>query len=87
MWIRKNYSVDIHYTNDTLGINTSDTIHLLRAMSYRIPYIAETRVELGEGYYVTAAGGVGVEFVPSNGGVNEFGTYISNSFEIITTSV
>ncbi len=66
MWIRKNYSIDIHYTNDTLGINTSDTIPLLRAMSYRIPYIAETRVKLGKGYYVTAAGGVGVEFVPSN---------------------
>ena len=66
MWIRRNYSIDIQYVNDTLGINTSDTIALLRAMSYRIPIIAETRVELGKGYFVTAAGGVGIEFVPSN---------------------
>lgn len=66
MWIRKNYSIDIQYLNDTLNINTSDTIPLLRSLSYRIPIIAETRVKLGNGYFVTAAGGVGVEFVPSN---------------------
>ena len=66
MWIRRNYSIDIHYANDTLSINTSDTIPLLRSMSYRIPIIAETRVELGNGFFVTAAGGVGIEFVPSN---------------------
>ena len=70
MWIRRNYSVEFNYDNAL--INTSDTIHLLRAMSYRIPLIAETRVNLGKGYFITAAGGVGVEFSPSDSVVNDF---------------
>lgn len=75
IWIRRNYSIEINYVNDTLGtdgINATDTIALLRSVSYRIPIVAETRVELGKGYFVTAAGGVGVEFVPSNAYVNGY---------------
>jgi uncharacterized membrane protein (DUF441 family) len=72
MWMRRNYSITLDYANDTLGINTTDTISLLRATCYRIPIIAETRVELGNGYFITAAGGVGVEFSPSDAFVNGF---------------
>jgi hypothetical protein len=65
-WMRNNYSIQMHYQNDTLGLNTTDTIPLLRAMVYRIPLVAETRVPLGEGFFITAAAGVGIEFSPSN---------------------
>ena len=74
MWIRRNYSIVFDYSNDGLStpLNTSDTINLLRSMSYRIPIVAETRVNLGKGYFVTAAGGVGLEFSPSDAFVNEY---------------
>jgi hypothetical protein len=72
LWMRRNYSINLAYVNDTLGINTQDTIHTLRASSYRIPIIAETRVELGNGYFITAAGGLAVEFSPSDAFVNGY---------------
>jgi len=70
LWYRKNYSVEINYFNDTLAISTSDTIHLLRSVGYKIPFMAETRVPLGLGYFVTSAVGLGFEFMPSDAFVN-----------------
>lgn len=81
MWIRRNYIVEMNYSNDDSNIYTTDTINLLRAMSYRIPIIAETRVELGKGYFITAAGGVGVEFSPSDAFVNDFTQGVNGTSE------
>ncbi len=71
-WIRRNFSVEVAYVNDTLGIATVDTLPLLRGLSYRIPIVAETRVELVNGYFITAAGGIGFEFRPSNSFTNDY---------------
>jgi len=71
-WIRRNFSIEVAYLNDTLGIATVDTIPLLRGLSYRIPIVAETRVELVNGYFITAAGGLGLEFRPSNSFTNDY---------------
>lgn len=71
-WIRRNYQIEIAYANDTLGINTLDTIPLLRAACYRIPIMAETRVEIGNRFFVTAGGGIGLEFSPSDAFVNGY---------------
>jgi hypothetical protein len=66
MLIRRNYSIQFEYANDTLGMNFHDTIPMLRASCYRIPLIAETRVPLGNGYFITASAGTGIEFSPSD---------------------
>lgn len=66
VWMRNNYSIQLDYENDTLGINTSDTIPQLQSLVYRIPFVAETRVPLGNRYFITAAAGIGLEFSPSN---------------------
>ena len=70
LWLRNNYSIEYNYQNDTLGLNSSDTISLLRSSAYRIPFLAETRVPLGLGYYVTAAAGIGLVLMPSDAFVN-----------------
>ena len=66
LWLRNNYKIDYHYQNDTLGLSSFDTIPLLRASVYQIPFLAETRVPLGAGYFVTAAAGIGLELRPSD---------------------
>lgn len=72
LWLRNNYKIELGYTNDTLGLNSLDTIPLLRASAYRIPFLAENRVPLGLGYYVTAAVGIGLEIMPSDAFVNGY---------------
>jgi hypothetical protein len=86
LWFRKNYSIELNYSNDSLAISTTDTIQLLRAVGYRIPFMAETRVPLGLGYFVTSAAGLGIEITPSdvfvngstsdNGSVRDFEVYM-----------
>ena len=65
-WIRRNYSIDFHYQNDTLAINDFDTIPRLTTVGYRIPIFAETRVPLGLGYFVSATAGLGIDIKPSD---------------------
>jgi hypothetical protein len=72
MLIRRNYSIQYEYHNDTLGINSFDTIPMFRASCYRIPIVAETRVPLGNGYFITASAGTGLEFSPSDFFVNGY---------------
>ena len=72
LWLRNNYQIEFNYLNDTLGLNSSDTIPLLRASAYRIPFLAQTRVPLGLGYYVTSAAGIGIEVWPSDVFVNGY---------------
>lgn len=77
--IRNNYSIQFDYENDTLGLSTSDTIPLLRSIVYRIPFVAETRVPFGNGYFITASAGVALEFSPSDffaNGSTQNGQYI-----------
>jgi hypothetical protein len=69
-WASRNYSIELHYSNDTLAINDFDTIPQLRTVGYRIPFFAETRVPLGLGYFVSATAGLGVEIKPSDSYVN-----------------
>jgi hypothetical protein len=45
---------------------------MLRASCYRIPFIAETRVPFGNGYFITASVGTGIEFSPSDFFVNGY---------------
>ncbi len=72
LWLRNNYQIEFNYQNDTLGLNSLDTIPLLRASAYRIPFLAENRVPLGLGYYVTSAAGIGLEIRPSDVFVNGY---------------
>ena len=69
-WVRRNYSIEFNYRNDTLAVNDFDTIPQLRTVGYRIPIFAEARVPLGLGYFVSATVGFVVDIKPSDSYVN-----------------
>ena len=46
-WVRREHLITLSYANDTLGIQTSDTLPSMRSLAYRVPVLGGIRVPLG----------------------------------------
>ena len=45
--MRREHLITLSYANDTLGIQTSDTLPSMRSLAYRVPVLGGIRVPLG----------------------------------------
>lgn len=65
-WVRREHALVLAYSNDSLGIQTQDTLPSMRSLSYRIPVLAGIRVPLSwSGLELQASGGLGLEWKTS----------------------
>ncbi|MGB1636456.1 MAG: hypothetical protein ACPHBR_06705, partial [Flavobacteriales bacterium] len=65
-WVRREHSLVLAYRNDTVGVQTQDTLPSMRSLAYRIPLLAGIRVPLNwNGLELQASGGLGLEWKTS----------------------
>ena len=65
-WVRREHGLVVRYSNDTLGVATSDTLPQMRSLAYRLPLLAGIRIPLGyRDMEIQASGGLGVEWKTS----------------------
>jgi hypothetical protein len=65
-WVRREHGLVLAYRNDTVGVQTQDTLPSMRSLAYRIPLLAGIRVPLSwNGLELQASGGLGLEWKTS----------------------
>ncbi len=65
-WVRREHGLVLAYRNDTVGVQTQDTLPAMRSLAYRIPLLAGIRVPLSwNGLELQASGGLGLEWKTS----------------------